>query len=47
MKVYQNTLTLQLPKSRRQNFRLQIFKNVKSKLYYIENAKTKGKTVEI
>ena len=38
-------LTLSLPKSRRQNFRLQIFKNVKSKLYHIENLKTRGQTV--
>ena len=38
-------LTLSLPKSRRQNFRLHFFKNVKSKLYHIENSKTKGQTV--
>ena len=37
-------LTLSLPKSRRQNFRLRFFKNVKSKLYHIENSKTRGKT---
>ena len=36
-------LTLSLPKGRRQNFRLQIFKNVKSKLHHTENSKTRGK----
>ena len=40
--TYMYRLTLLLPKSRRQNFRLQTFKNVKSRLYRIENSKTKG-----
>ena len=39
-------LTLSLPKSR-QNVRLQFSKNVKSKLYYTENSKTRGQTVQI
>ena len=39
-------LTLSLPKKQTTNFRLQIFKkNVKSKLYHIENSKTRGQQV--
>ena len=39
-------LTLKLPKSRQQNFRLQIFsKNVKSMPYHNENSKTREHTV--
>ena len=39
-----NSLTTKT-KSRWQNFRLQIFNKVKSKLYHIENLKTRGQTV--
>ena len=40
-------LTLSPPKSRQQNFCLQIFEKCKSKLYHIENSKTRGQTVDL
>ena len=42
---WQSTLNSLSSTSRRQNFRPQILKNVKSKLYHIENSKSRGQTV--
>ena len=38
-------VTLSLPKSRRQNFVCKFSKNVTSKLYHIENSKSRGQTM--
>ena len=41
------SLTLELPKSRIQNFhQCNFLKNVKSKLYHIDNSKTRGQTLD-
>ena len=39
------SLNSSLPKSRRQNFVCKFSNNVKSKLYHIENPKTRGQTL--